>query len=207
MLCFIASYSQRVSTFVNEIPGFKSETAFPEDRYEKMNWKQFSQLPEANSNVDPANPDLHLLNAALHFATNETREKYRKQPLKFSSALRNAGFTHSYFMVKQNFFSHTNPKPGPFQDMKGRIEQYGFIGETIAENCSKGYVKVDEPSTYWQLAQEVVSRFLTSPHHKDNLLDSRHTMDGQGAYFYSKPEGDYWYFTVSQEFGSPYQAE
>jgi uncharacterized protein YkwD len=187
------------------VPHFNDITAFPDMAYEQHNWQSFSKSEEAKSIVDPANPDIRLLGAAVFYATNRARAQLGQSQLGFSAQLRDAAQTHSYLMVKQDFFSHTNPQAGPFHDMKSRIENFGFAGQSIGENIAKGFVAEESPKSYWEVGLEVVDQFMHSPEHKANMLRPSYTNTGQAVYFYPNVKEGYWYFTCTQDYGKVWE--
>jgi len=200
-ICLPFLLSIKGGTMNVNVPHFNDITAFNDMAYNQHNWQSFSKLDDANKLIDPANPDIRLLGAAVFYATNRARTQLRQPQLAFSSQLRDAAQTHSYLMVKQDFFSHTNPQNGPFHDMKSRIENFGFVGQRIAENIAKGFVSVDAPKTYWELGLEIVDQFMHSPEHKANLLNPAYNLSGQAVYFYVSPTDGYWYVTCTQDYG------
>ena len=96
--------------FLEEILLYQKDSYFKTKVYVEHDWKSFVQMKEANEIINPDNYDLHLLNAAVFFATNKLREEKKLKPLEFSAELRNAAVVHSYQMVAKKFFSHFNNK-------------------------------------------------------------------------------------------------
>ena len=68
--------------FLNDIPLYQKESYFKLKVYAEHDWNSFYVLKEANQVVDPNNYDLHLLNAAVFFATNKTLEICREGRVK-----------------------------------------------------------------------------------------------------------------------------
>lgn len=208
VLCFYLTQTtaQNPKDYIKNIPGFYNSSSFPAEQYVGLSWQEFYALPTAKQILHPENVDIRLFNAALFFASNKIRLQYGKSALSYDEKLCNAAMTHSYNMVKQNFFSHVNPRPGPFADMKSRIENYGYVGQALGENIAKAYVDLTKSKTYVQVAEEVIKQFYNSPPHRANMLKSSFQSTGQGGFFYSKAEyGQYWYFCVTQDYGTPWK--
>jgi hypothetical protein len=66
---------------------------------------------------------------------------------------RDAAQTHSYLMVKQDFFSHINPQQGPFHDMKSRIENLALQERALEKILLKASFqgKHQKPIGKWHL--------------------------------------------------------
>lgn len=200
------AFAQKAADFIQTIPGFTQNTSFEDDLYTGLTWQEFYKRADANRALDPAHVDLHLFDAALVFASNKVRQQNGKKPLAYQSKLRDAAFTHSYLMVKQNFFDHVNPKPGPYATMSSRISNFGFNGQEMGENIAKGYIDLSKQKTYIQVAEDVIKQFMNSPPHKANLLKTSFQWVGEGAYFYAKPDNaQFWYFCVTQDFGTSWK--
>ena len=200
------TFAQKAADFIKTIPGYTQNTSFEDQLYQGLTWQEFYKRPDVNQRLDPAHVDLHLFDAALFFASNKVRQQNAKQPLAYQSNLRDAAFTHSYLMVKQNFFNHVNPKPGPYATMSSRISTFGFDGQELGENIAKGYIDLTKQKTYLQVAEEVIKQFMNSPPHRANLLKTSFQWVGEGAYFYAKPENiQFWYFCVTQDFGTSWK--
>jgi uncharacterized protein YkwD len=198
--------AQKAADFIQTIPGFAQSSSFEEALYTGLTWQEFYKRADANQVLDPAHVDLHLFDAALVFASNKVRQQNGKKPLTYLSKLRNAASRHSYLMVKQNFFDHVNPKPGPYATMSSRISNFGFDGQEMGENIAKAYIDLNQRKTYIQVAEDVIKQFMNSPPHKANLLKTSFQWVGEGAYFYAKPDDEqFWYFCVTQDFGTSWK--
>src|SRR4051794_13492167 len=95
-------------SFLKDIPLYQKDSYFKQKVYAEHDWKSFFQLKEANQIIDPDNYDLHLLNAAVFFATNKLRDEKKLKQLKFSNALRDAAVVHTQQMIDKKFFNHFN---------------------------------------------------------------------------------------------------
>ena len=183
-----------------------NRSSFPDSFYEEFNWRSFKEWEETHKVIDLYNPDYGLLNAAVFYVTNEQREKKHKPVFKFSSALRDAAFSHSQQMVERKFYNHRNSKRKEFRYPHNRIKYYGGNFEYTAENIAdtrvlairtgaefrttkadKGfhYVGNNEeeinPFTYLAFAENVVKGWMNSPPHRANILSKNVTHLGCGV--------------------------
>lgn len=85
---------------------------------------------------------------------NEARTAHKLKPLKIDSALQRAARAHSRDMLLRGYFDH-----GQFLT---RLQNFGVRGRVVGENIAfyGGY----------QWARKVVTLWLRSPAHRDNLL-------------------------------------
>ena len=196
--------AQHAMETLKSIPFFNAQSVFTDSNYENCTWQVFYTRKDIYNKIDYKQIDLGLLNACLFFATNKIREKYHKKSLSFQPKLRNAAFLHSYYMVKQDFFSHENSRLPAYKTMNNRIEAFAYNGQGIAENIAKGYIDISNPKSYIAIAEETILRFYNSQGHKINMLNPIYTECGQASYFYEKPQGPFLYFTVTQDYGFPW---
>jgi uncharacterized protein YkwD len=109
--------------------------------------------------------------------TNQARRARGLAPLSKDDELRKVARAYSDDMLVRRFFDHTNPDGVPFDE---RItDQYPqrvyFVGENIW--FADGYNTANAP----RLAQEIVADWMSSPSHRDNLLDPDYTHLGVGV--------------------------
>lgn len=197
-------FAQRPSDMINQIPGVKDNSAFSDIMYSKMDWHKFFASELAAREVDPQHIDINLLNAAIFYASNRSREVNERDGLAFDPKLRDASLTHSFLMVKDDFFNHENPKAGPFQTLNSRAQAYGFIGESLGENIIKGSLDLVTPTSYGDLGLDVLEHVLTSPQHKEILLRPKFKLSGVGIYPIPIHESTILYFMVTQDFAAPW---
>lgn len=113
---------------------------------------------------------------------NEQRALKGLSPLRWSDDLARVARMHSEDMARNHYFSHD----GPDGSVNARAKSLGIrgwrsIGENIAFN--KGFRKpVEMACQHW----------MTSPGHRDNILDRTYTDSGIGVAI--APDGSY-YFT------------
>jgi len=101
-------------------------------------------------------------------------------PLSGQSQLGNAARGHSQDMACNRFFSHTGSDGSAFST---RITRAGYSYSSAAENIAAGY---GDPAS-------VVSGWMGSQGHKDNILNPAYTEIGIGyIYVAGSPYGVYW---------------
>ncbi len=153
--------------------------------------------------------DYHLLNACIVYHTNAYRVKMKKQPLKFSKALRNAAAFHALQMNERNFYNHMNNGVKQMKTPQLRIKYFNYEGEYVGENITKTFAinyKEGQPYdkrentfyytigkqdtvpclSYDELAAHIVDSWIKSPPHKKNMLDVNYTHIGCAAIIEAK---------------------
>ena len=191
--------------FLNKITLYQKDSYFKQKVYADHNWKSFYKLPEAQSTIDPNNYDLHLLNAAVFFATDKMRESKHAKPLQFSPQLRNAAVVHTEQMVEKNFFDHFNRSTPALRSPEQRIGMFGITASTyLAENVDYTYVLVSTNTTYIQLAEKIVEDFYDSPPHRKNMLGKEFTHLGCAAIFEPHDKEGARYVKATQDFSANY---
>jgi uncharacterized protein YkwD len=127
---------------------------------------------------------------------NEERTSRSLGPVRPNGDLRNAALDHSQEMVNQSYFEHTSPAGVTFID---RIERTGYMRNArlwvVGENLVWGNGTRSTP-------QSMVTAWMNSPPHRENLLRDRFSEIGIAA-VWGTPEsnGDYTGVTVSSEYG------
>jgi uncharacterized protein YkwD len=166
----------------------------------KMSIADFLSLPEVNRPIDVRNPNNSLLDAALFHVTNEQRIKHNLPKFKYSFPLHKATNEHAEAMINQDFYSHENPYSPANRKMTDRIFLYTWEFKEMAENIAqhdilggidemycfeipknnKDYVYLNCDTkkpipmrSYAELAIAVVNGWMNSPHHRENILNSR----------------------------------
>ncbi|MES2619417.1 MAG: CAP domain-containing protein [Bacteroidota bacterium] len=186
--------------FLEEIPAYQRDSYFKQEVYNEHDSKSFYQLKEANSIVNPDNYDLHLLNAAVFFATNKLREEKKLKTLLFSSGLRDAAVVHSYQMVTKNFFNHINSKTLKLRMPDERMSMFGAQFKSCAENIDWNNIPVPSNTTYIQLADKLVDAWFHSAPHKKTMLSKQLSHLGCGAVFELKNKNGTRYIKGTQDF-------
>lgn len=97
---------------------------------------------------------------------NAARQEAGVQPLTIDLQLSEIARAHSLDMVQNRFFSHISPTTGDLGNrLRANEVPYRRAGENIAVDYSVG---------------EAHQAFMTSPHHRENLLDPTFTHVGVG---------------------------
>lgn len=126
------------------------------------------QQPSANANVS-------AMEQAVLDLTNAERAKAGLKPLQFDAALQKSAKQKSADMATNHYFSHTSPTYGsPFDQMK----MNGITYRAAAENIAMGQ----------RSAQEVVTAWMNSAGHRQNILTPNFTHIGIGY----DANGNYW---------------
>ncbi len=197
LLLLLVSDGQK---YLSEVSLYQKASSFESTINDQQTLKEFVKSAPANLVLDPVNYDLHLLNAALHFATNENRLKHGRSELKFVPALRDAAVLHTNEMITRNFFDHYNKKNRKYYSPEQRLNAFDIKNVASAENCDYTYIDLNESTTYLQLAREIVKDFYESSGHKKNMLNKTYTHLGCGVMFEPKSKKGVWYVKATQVF-------
>jgi len=93
--------------------------------------------------------------------TNQKRQEYGLPELEFNEVLSLAAQQKAADMIAQNYWAHTSPKgTTPWTFFKNADYQYIYAGENLARD----FLSSDSVVTAW----------MNSPTHKDNILSSRY---------------------------------
>jgi uncharacterized protein YkwD len=131
---------------------------------------------------------LELTNKARASGRECGREPFAAAPpLTLAPLLEKAAMAHSKDMAMHDLFDHKGSDGSSPSD---RVTRAGYKWRMIGENLASGVTTADE----------VVSGWLSSPHHCENIMGPRFTQMGV-AYYYDKKSngGIYW----TQVFGTP----
>ena len=189
---------------------FAERNSFEQDYYSGYTWKNFRSDKRYNEVLDTDDPDLPRLQAVLFFLTNEVRVKNNLPPLEYSRTLEETAHMHAEDMVKQNFFSHMNPKVSSKNSPNDRAKLNRISNPFLAENIIEGYglqytskktvylrgkgnfsYKPDgellQPHTYLSLGETLITGWMNSKDHRKNILSQQALQLGCGIYFYKDP--------------------
>lgn len=141
-----------------------------------------SYNPKTATQTAPATPatntGISAFNQQVLDLTNAQRAKAGLSPLKYNAALSNVATLKSQDMRDKNYFSHTSPTYGsPFAMMDKFGISYTYAGENIAAGYST--------------PQAVVTGWMNSPGHRQNILNSNYNQIGIG-YAAGGSYGHYW---------------
>jgi uncharacterized protein YkwD len=119
-------------------------------------------------------PSVRLARAAVCLINN--RRAVRGLPrLRLNRKLSKAAFWHSHDMVRRNYFGHVS---GAGRDVVDRLYMSGYLGGrfswTVGENLAWGSGSFGSPA-------HIVERWMNSPGHRRNILDSRFREIGIGV--------------------------
>jgi len=198
----------------------------PPDPY-ALSAEEFFKWPVAQTRITKDAADITLLEAAVFHQSNRERIAAKLPPFKPSTALHAAARGHSDEMAKLQYFDHTSPTSAN-RTMADRLRTVGLAnvaaGENIAvqparEMGSGEYLIRKNPDgtetwtdratgkimsyyTYEQLAKEILTNWMNSPHHRENLMNKEYLYLGIGAARgpYGTNKQDSFYFT--QNFAS-----
>jgi uncharacterized protein YkwD len=155
---------------------------------------QITQDPESISTPElPVVPDSCLPNfnyefeKRAFFLINMNREENGLEPLTWNESLATAGRNHSADMGCYRYASHTGRDgSGP----GGRILEQGYSWTYFGENIAGGF----------ESAERAVEGWMSSPHHRANILNPNFTEIGVG--FILLEGSPYrWYWTA--DFAAP----
>ncbi len=184
-----------------------SSAVWRNSMYARYNYRTFKNYSGARTSINFQRVNNALLGAAIFYATNVQRARYRRPLFKYSNVLYKAAYLHSSDMVKYNFFSRTSRVRGrstPADRVRIFGKWYSTVGENIAYTFGIQYRagtsfyppsrpggkirypngKVIPPHTYWSFAKSVVNNWMNSPGHRRNILNSRFRRLGAAGYLF-----------------------
>ena len=147
-------------------------------------------------------PDQTLFNEAVLIYSNEVRRQHGRAPLQPDAGLSRAAADHARNMARLRNHSHVLPVRGQ-RDLSERMHRQSLQFRKAAENiamdkvyrllgrpismssrgCSFTYGDTREAvpvHTYASLAEQVVTRWLHSPKHRESLLSRSYQRLGAG---------------------------
>jgi uncharacterized protein YkwD len=149
-----------------------------------------------NTNIQVTGLSQNAMEGSIACLINEQRGAYGVPPVQPNAALRQAAVSHSAEMVSQGYFAHTSPAGVTFVD---RIEATGYTRGArsweVGENLVWGSGALSTP-------QSLVTSWMNSPPHRENLLRGRFREIGIAAVAGTPRSGsDTTGVTVSSEYG------
>jgi len=148
----------------------KKEESKKSDSKAKETSKEKSKETSPNTSVTPS-----TIEKAVIDLTNAEREKAGLAPYKIDKKLVASARAKANDMATNNYFAHNSPTYGSAGDQLG---QFGVSFSGWGENIAKGH----------QSAEQVVSEWMNSPGHKENILNPKMTHIGVGY----DSNGNYW---------------
>jgi uncharacterized protein YkwD len=179
--------------------------AKPVDYY-ALTAADFRQLPEVAQRVKKDAVDVVLLEAAIFHQSNVERAKLKLPLFKHGLAMNLMARRHSTEMVRLQFFDHVSPTPDNATLAK-RLKNVGLVNVTAGENLavlpakemgSGRYITHDaldgnevwydevtgkrvDYYTYGGLAETVVTQWMNSPAHHENMVHRAYVYLGVGV--------------------------
>jgi uncharacterized protein YkwD len=134
-----------------------------------------SSGPCANAGVIPTSENIPQVAAAILCLVNQQRAQNGESPLRDNPDLDSSATHHSQDMVAANYFDHTSPTGETPLD---RIQASGYLAAgnayEIGENIDYGQLYLATPS-------ETVSAWMSSPGHRENILNADYVDSGVGV--------------------------
>ena len=140
--------------------------------------------------------DRAAVERGIHEAVNDERTARGLNELAFDTELRDIAREHSRDMAERDYFSHTSPDGDTFADrysdagytcrVDGSGNTYYTGGENIAQTWYDTAVRTDGGTdtytTETELANAIVTQWMNSPGHRENILASQWENEGIGIY-------------------------
>jgi uncharacterized protein YkwD len=147
-----------------------------------------------SESTDPDSIDRYTLEQRIHQQVNYRRAEHNLQALSYDTELAAIARSYSEDMATRGFFSHYSPDGADFAD---RYEDAGYEcsiqsgnkiyqgGENLARNHVGKPVQTEDGrdvyTTEDELAQAIVTGWMHSPDHRDNMLKPVWEQEGIGA--------------------------
>jgi uncharacterized protein YkwD len=149
-----------------------------------------------NTEVQVTGLSQDAMEGSIACLINEQRVAYGVHPVQPNASLRQAALSHSTEMVREGYFEHTSPGGVTFVN---RIEATGYMHGVrsweVGENLVWGNGPLSTP-------QSLVTSWMNSPPHRENLLRGRFREIGIAAVVGTPQNGsDQSGVTVSSEYG------
>jgi uncharacterized protein YkwD len=110
--------------------------------------------------------------AHIHESINQIRKEYHLPPLISVPALQQFARDHSRFMAKSGYLGHSE---GGGMEFRSRIEKAGLKGwRVVGENVGRS-------QGYRNNADTIISGWMVSKPHRENILTAGFTMTGIGT--------------------------
>jgi uncharacterized protein YkwD len=150
----------------------------------------------ANTDVQMTGLSQNQMESSIACLINEQRTSRGLPPVQPNGNLRQAAQSHSKEMVDEGYFEHTSPAGVTFID---RIQATGYTrgarSWVVGENLVWGTGSLSTP-------QSLVTAWMNSPPHRENLLRARFREIGIAAVAGTpEPKSDPAGVTVSSEYG------
>ena len=149
-----------------------------------------------NTDVQVTGLSTDAMDTSIACLINAQRAAYGVGPVQPNEALRDAALSHSTEMVREGYFEHTSPAGLTFvQRIEGTGYMRGSRSWEVGENLVWGTGPLSTP-------QSLVTSWMNSPPHRENLLRGRFREIGIAAFVGTPENGsDPTGVTVSSEYG------
>src|SRR3954467_5688010 len=149
----------------------------------------------AGADVVPAADNVAVVGQATLCLLNQQRAANGIGPLVQHTALSTASAGYSQRMVAQGFFGHESPDGGTLVQ---RPTDAGYLGDddawVVGENIGGGQASL-------ATARSMVTAWMNSPGHRENLLSADYTQVGLGLAL-GTPTDQTWGATYTTDFGA-----
>src|SRR4051794_10783101 len=149
----------------------------------------------AGADVVPAADNAAVVGQATLCLLNQQRAANGIGPLAENAALSTASTGYSQRMVAQGFFGHESPDGGTLVQ---RLTDAGYLGDddawVVGENIGWGQASL-------ATARSMVTAWMNSPGHRENLLSADYTQVGLGLAL-GTPTDQTWGATYTTDFGA-----
>jgi len=149
----------------------------------------------AGADVVPAADNVAVVGQATLCLLNQQRAANGIGPLVENAALSTASAGYSQRMVAQGFFGHESPDGGTLVQ---RLTDAGYLGDddawVVGENIGWGQASL-------ATARSMVTAWMNSPGHRENLLSADYTQVGLGLAL-GTPTDQTWGATYTTDFGA-----
>lgn len=182
-----------------------------QNAYQQMDHTNYRDSEAFNQTINTNAFNAETLNACIFFATNEIRAKKKLPLVSYHQLLEQAAMLHSKDMTELDFFSHTNPKVKEHRETSDRANKVGIETPYIAENIIEGFILEYEANskvypegsgifsdpktgeniktrTYLELSDNLLSLWMKSEGHKENILSKDALQLGCGSAIYFMPD-------------------
>lgn len=195
-----ASAPSSLDPYLQRINGYSNESYYKQKVYAEHTWKTFYALADAKKVIDVDNYDLHLLNAALFYATAKVRSEKGLGEIKFNNGLRDIALIHSHLMVTKKFFDHNNKFDAKLKTPSQRMALIGISNTWTGENIDLNYIENNKNITYLQAAEKAIADFLKSPPHRKTMLDKNYNCLGTAIFIEATDNQGVRYFKATQDY-------
>jgi len=164
-----------------------------------------------NKPIDFENIDYARMNVVIFHLTNEIRAKHHLPVLEYAVQLENSATMHAQDMLRDKFFSHTNPYHKNRKTPNDRALLCNIANPMLAENIIEGYglqYKAFEtvylrgkgkfsntpegdllhPHTYLSFGESLLTGWMNSRDHRKNILSAEAVQLGCGVAYYTDPD-------------------